>query len=301
MNYEQKLFIDANKCTNCGVCTSVCPTKIFVKSENGVVINKRREKYCINCGDCISVCPTGAAKNTDVLTEPLNNDKPCIEPSQLVDFLKKRRTIRSYKDEVLSENEKQYLSQIACLSPRGGHTQLIRNTEVVIIENKELLGHLLEYTYWYIELLHKKLSSLWIKIPKAINPSLRDSINSTCNLIEKILAAKSENINMLTYNAPNLVLLHSEKGSPVSRENLTIMEYQLMLGAEALDLGTCFLGWISMALKGFQVKKSKELKAIFIKLGIPENREVLSAFSIGKKNAKYRNVKVRIEKEFKII
>lgn len=300
MNFEQKLFIDANKCTNCGVCTSVCPAKIFAKSENGVFINKCREKFCMNCGDCISVCPTGAAKNTDVLTESLNN-KPCIEPSQLEYFLKKRRSIRSYKDEVLSENEKQYLSQVACLSPRGGHTQLIRNTEVVIIENKELLGHLLEYTYWYLESLNKKFSSLWIKIPKAFSPSLRDNINSTCNKIEQILAAKSENINMLTYDAPSLILLHSEKGNPISRENLTIMEYQIMLGAEALDLGTCFLGWISMALKGFQVKNSKELKALFFKLGIPENREILSAFSIGKKNAKYRNVKVRNEMKFKTV
>lgn len=301
MESKQKLFIDNDKCLRCGVCASVCPARIFEKNEKGMVINKFREKYCITCGDCVSVCPKSAVKNTDVLTESINDIMPFIVPSQLVDFFKKRRSIRSYKDQVLSEYEKQFLTQIACLSPRGGHTHSIRNTEFVIVENKELLAQIVKYTYNYLYLLNKKLSSFWIKIPMAFNASFRNSINNTCRMIEQTLAAKAENIDMLTYGAPSLILLHSEKGSPVSRENLTIMEYQMMIGAETLDLGTCFLGWVSFALQSFQVKMTSELKAIYSKLGITKNREVLSAFAIGKKRGKYYNVKARSSMNYTIL
>ncbi len=296
MELKQKLFIDNEKCIKCGICASVCPAKIFDKNEYGVAINKIRERYCMNCGDCASVCPMGTVKNNDV--QIFYDNKPFLETSQIIDFLKRRRSIRSYKDEALSDNEKRILAEVACLSPRGGHTKAIRNTEFIIVESKESLIQLIEYTYKYLEKFYTKLASFWMKIPKAFNSTLSDSIDNTCERIGHILAAKSESINMVTYDAPSLILLHSEKGNPISKENLTIMEYQIMLGAETLNLGTCFLGWVSFALQSFQVKKSKELKEIYTKLGIPENREILSAFSIGKKKAEYRNVKVRDKMEF---
>ena len=93
-----------------------------------------------------------------------------------------------------------------------------------------------------------------------------------------------DNINMLTYDAPNLVILHNEKSSPISKDNLIIMEYQLMLGAEALNLGTCFLGWVSFAMQSFRAKKSYKLKEIYKTLKIPSDRQISGVFSIGSYN-----------------
>lgn len=132
-----------------------------------------------------------------------------------------------------------------------------------------------------------------MQIPKAFNVNFRDSINGTIERIDLILKAKEANLNMLTYDSPNIILLHCEKNSPISRENLTVMEYQLMLCAEALGLGTCFLGWLSFALQSYRIKKSHKLESIYKSLNIPHGREIVGVFSIGKKIPGYKKLKSR--------
>jgi len=107
------------------------------------------------------------------------------------------------------------------------------------------------------------------------------------------LEAHEDNINILTYNTPNLIVLHAEEDNPVAQENLTVMEYQLMLGAEGLNLGTCFLGWVSFALQSFKLNRTDKLKEIYETLEIPNNRKIFSVFSIGRKKANYRKLKSR--------
>lgn len=293
MSVNDKLFIDHNQCINCGLCVITCPAQIFVMCNNNVNINKQNESFCINCGDCVSACPREAIKNTDVFTENLHEAYINLKPEQLLNFFRVRRTVRSYKKNALSTDEKEYLAQIASVVPRGGHTPSVRDTGIVIVENMELVEKITEYTYEYLYELKKKLSSIWISIPKRFNQTFRASINSTIERIDLVLKAKEQKVNMITYNSPTLILLHSEKNSPISQENLTIMEYQLMLGAETLNLGTCFLGWVSFAMQSFRIRKSNNLKKIYEMLKIPADREIYSVFSIGQKNTKYRKLKSR--------
>ncbi|HDN73415.1 [Fe-S]-binding protein [Archaeoglobales archaeon] len=49
---------DEERCTHCGVCVSICPTRaISFNVEKKVVIDTEK---CIHCGACIKVCPTNA-------------------------------------------------------------------------------------------------------------------------------------------------------------------------------------------------------------------------------------------------
>jgi dissimilatory sulfite reductase (desulfoviridin) alpha/beta subunit len=47
------------RCTWCGVCEAVCPTKVVRVSEEDGRVSVDIEG-CIGCGDCIESCPTGA-------------------------------------------------------------------------------------------------------------------------------------------------------------------------------------------------------------------------------------------------
>ncbi|MCX8131714.1 MAG: nitroreductase family protein [Clostridia bacterium] len=298
---SSKLSINQNQCINCKICVSTCPAKVFAATDNKVSIQQQKELFCINCGDCISVCPKEAISNSEIAAEDFQKDNINFQPEIFLDFLKFRRSVRSYKSNTLSEYEKNYLEQIASFVPKGGHTQSIRNTGIVIVENNDLIEKITDYTYEYMSELKKKLSSVWMKIPKAFSTSFRDNIDSTIKRIELALSAKEQNINLLTYNSPSLILLHCEKNNPISRENLTVMQYQLMLGAEALNLGTCFLGWVSFAMQSYKVKKSDKLKIIYDLLKIPGGRELSGVFSIGQKTTLYRKPKARGNAEVTVI
>ena len=46
------------KCTNCGMCVTVCPHRVFEKSGGKVKIIDR--DLCMECGACAMNCPFGA-------------------------------------------------------------------------------------------------------------------------------------------------------------------------------------------------------------------------------------------------
>ncbi|MTI67422.1 MAG: hypothetical protein FH753_12625 [Firmicutes bacterium] len=288
---EIKTKVKNDNCINCGCCIKVCPAKIFISSDNEALVKKQNLKYCINCDDCKAVCPKKAVVNKNLNTKEINNMGLNYESEKLLSFLEKRRSIRSYKSDNLSKEEKQYLNKVSSLAPKGGHTKSLRKTEIIIIESEELINEITSYSYQYLKLLKKKLNSFWFTIFKFFNNSLKESLNNTVDRINLTLKAHEDNINMLTYDAPNLIILHAEKDNPVAQKNLTIMEYQLMLGAEGLNLGTCFLGWVSFALQSFRLKRTDDLKEIYEKLEIPANRKILSAFSIGRKRVDYKKLK----------
>ena len=54
-NYVRR---DTKKCTDCGMCVSICPVKAYVmEGDHHVVFHLER---CVACGTCLDACPPGA-------------------------------------------------------------------------------------------------------------------------------------------------------------------------------------------------------------------------------------------------
>jgi len=52
------LEYDEELCTNCGMCSTVCPHGVFAENEHAAVLV--RPDACMECGACQRNCPTGA-------------------------------------------------------------------------------------------------------------------------------------------------------------------------------------------------------------------------------------------------
>ncbi len=53
-----KPIVDAEKCTGCGTCVSVCPQQVFEIKDGKAVVVKPDD--CIGCRVCETSCPEGA-------------------------------------------------------------------------------------------------------------------------------------------------------------------------------------------------------------------------------------------------
>jgi L-aspartate semialdehyde sulfurtransferase ferredoxin len=55
-NYVQR---DARKCTDCGMCLSICPVKAYEMDRTDYHVLFHLER-CVACGRCLDACPPGA-------------------------------------------------------------------------------------------------------------------------------------------------------------------------------------------------------------------------------------------------
>ncbi len=97
---------------------------------------------------------------------------------------------------------------------------------------------------------------------------------------ERIARKWTEGVDQLFHHAPAFILIHSEKGmSTVPETDGAIASTHMVLMAETLGLGTCFIGFLVTA-----ANHSEEVRHL---LQIPSGNQSLVSFTLGYPQAKY--------------
>ena len=59
-NESAHIFIDQQKCNDCGLCVEVCKDFTLIMQDGKVKISKTPLFGCIGCGQCAAICPHDA-------------------------------------------------------------------------------------------------------------------------------------------------------------------------------------------------------------------------------------------------
>lgn len=224
--------VDKSKCASCGACVNDCPLKILEidQKQNFPLMIGRGEELCIKCGHCVAVCPNGA-----IFLEPmplsacrkLNADWR-IPPDKLEQFLKGRRSIRSYKAEPVERQVLEKLIDIARFAPSGINRQP---------------------AYWAILCEKEKVARLsgiiieWMRGQVAAGSSLADSFR-----MKNIIAAWERKQDWICRGSPNLIICYGLKDDLTAPQACTIALAYLELAAVSFGLGACWAGYAAMAI-----------------------------------------------------
>ena len=242
--------IDEQKCTGCGLCTTVCLRQCLCVEAGHVAV---REELCFSCGHCVAVCPAGAVAIPEYrmdLVEELNGME--MDPDQLQLFMSGRRSIRQYRKQRVEQEKLEKIIETGRMSPTGSNLQ---NVRFVVVQDQ-----LSDIRKQAVDVLARNADDI-------VRETGLSVYGERFLQMQKDLAA---GVDSLFYDAPALVIV-LERGRSVVNGALAASRMELM--AAALGLGACYNGFFV-----FAAERDPDLRE---KLGYTQKECIATTFTVG--------------------
>lgn len=172
--------------------------------------------------------------------------------NKVLEVINKRRSIRKYKKEQISEEKLSLIIEAGRFAPSGGNNQ---TNHFIVIQNRETLQELKL-------MVEKEFAKMEIK---------EDTYKSIKN---SILASKKGGYDF-TYNAPTLIVSTNQKGYGNAMADCSVALENMMLAAVSLDIGSCWINQLHW------LDDNKSIHAYMMKLGLTENETICGGLALG--------------------
>jgi nitroreductase/NAD-dependent dihydropyrimidine dehydrogenase PreA subunit len=259
------VIIDGERCLHDGICVASCPTGIL-KLEPAGPTSSRGER-CLRCGHCVSVCRSGALALTSIPRSELRpvRDEHRVTPEQVEQLLQARRSIRVFRDKVVPRELVERVLDSARFAPSGVNLQPVGWT---VLEGRErvhaLAGGVIEWARLLAEQKH----------PLAERFGFAGFVRGW-----------EKGRDIVLRDAPCVVIAHAPAGDPLGHGAAIIAMTYLQVAAAGLGLGTCWAGYLEMALG--------QSAAVVELAGVPEGRTARAASMLGFAKYEYSQIPPR--------
>jgi nitroreductase/NAD-dependent dihydropyrimidine dehydrogenase PreA subunit len=268
------ISIDESRCNLCGLCVPICPPAILVQGEKSIVVTDPIQ--CIFCGHCKAICPTDAptfAKLKESEFEPVPRREELPDPADFLRFLRRRRSLRVYQNKPVGKEPLQKILEAGRFAPTGANWQTCRFT---VVGGRKTLDRICTLAIQNLQEEGKKIQGAVERHRRQQEPLRNEyAISQFFPPFWNRLAAKwQEGVDQLLHNAPAVILVHVKKNATLFPElDAGISATHMILMAETLGLGTCFIGFLIYAMEN-----SEELREV---LKIPPDHRAYIAFTVG--------------------
>lgn len=282
---DDRISIDAAKCTGCGLCVKVCWLD-YETGQDGKV-RTREPLVCAACGHCLAICPTGAITHPRLPAsgfEPLDeSDRPTYE--RYLGFLKMRRSRREFKDQPVPREVVEKLLAAGAQAPNGLNR---RNVHYTVITDRAVLRELSAR----VTAGTKKLAAL-LRGPagrflfRLLKPKVYHELEFFLPLLEQLSDGKFSERDLICYDAPCAILVHTPEADLCGGEDAVYAAANIQYAAETLGLGTCVIGFITNP-----VNEDKGLKAL---VRLPAGHKVQTSLVVGYPQFRYSKAAAKAE------
>lgn len=290
-----KVVVDKEKCTKCGYCINTCDNYLKQDSEGYPMAKGNEETLlgCIQCGRCMMKCPTEAI---EIIGEDIDKNHIRPMPDYLPDYdainslLLKRRSIRKFKsDEILKEDIDKIIAT-AATAPVGIPPSEVK---VIVFQGRKKVQEFAKDLCEEIKHTKKIMTPLALKLMRIFMGEGQYKImkDFALPLCDFMLQESEKGNDVLFYDAPAVMVFYGTELTDV--EDMVIAATNATIAAEALNLGTCFIGTVS-----YMFNNSQKLKK---KYGIQKGEKIATAFILGYPDEGYYRTIQRNFKEVKTI
>lgn len=273
----KNVTVDLEKCNRDGICVMACPTNVIHMEAPDEVPTPTRdfEDHCLKCGHCIAVCPTGAFSlnwlNPDQC--PPVRREPVLTEQQVEQLLRRRRSIRNYKDQPVERAKLAKLLEIACYAPSAKNNQPWHWTVVEDpVQTRRLAGMVVD----------------WMRIVIKQYPQQAQLRGFT-----RVVSAWDAGEERICRGAPHIIVVHGDKNYGFGAEDGALALCYLELYAPAIGLGSCWGGYFYSAVNAHP--------PLFEALGLPAGHRAFGAVMVGYPKLKYQRLPLRSEPKVRYI
>ena len=269
--------VNSSKCTKCNTCIASCPVLcISSDSESKLpIIKPEKEASCVHCGHCESICPEGALVHSlsQQALQSAKEQSKLVNAADLALYIKQRRSIRNFKKDTIDKRLLEQTFDVVRYAPTGHNRQ--KNQWIVVYDTK------------VVEAIAAATIE-WMRGVAKANPEMAANYG-----FPGLVIAYDRGRDLISRNAPHLIISYTPASHTVGPKDAVIATTQMDLYLPSLGVGTCWAGFIYMALQ-----QSAELKKI---VGLDENSTVHAALLIGYPKYNYHKIPNRKEADVKWI
>lgn len=249
-------LVDRAACTGCGLCVRVCPSRTLSLVDGKAAVTGERS---LNCGHCQAVCPTGAvtvasldpeqARFTSFAADQRWLAPGRADPAQPARLMLSRRSCRNYQDRPVPLELLRDLVKFGLAAPSGTNSQL---WTFAILADRDAVLALAQGVGRFFADLNRLAAKAWLRRGLALigRRELEDYHREHHQSVSEALAEwEATGRERLFHGAPAAIVVGSRPGGSCPAEDALLASQNILLGAHALGLGTCLVGFVVEALR----------------------------------------------------
>jgi len=281
--------IDRERCIGCGECVRVCPSQTITLQNGKAAVTGT---HSLGCGHCAAVCPVEAVRVLALDPESFRfRSFDCrgdwlaygaFNAAELVRLMASRRSCRCFDPEAVDRALLEDLVKIGATAPSGTNSQ---GWTFTILPNRTAVLALGQAVAGFFKRLNRMARNPLLRQGLRLigRPELADYYRDYHPSVAEGLADwETRGLDRLTHGATAGIIVGSTPGGSCPAEDALLATQNILLGAHALGLGTCLIGFAASAMQ-----RDARIKDV---LKIPREERVHAVIAVGHPAVAYQRL-----------
>ncbi len=286
---ENRIEINRDLCSGCGVCVTACPTGTISMIEGKAAVCKEES---ISCGHCEAICPQGAVRVRAIDQEmsqykTFTTENQWLPPgkystSELVQLMASRRSCRCFVGQPVERVMLEDLIKIGITAPSGTNSQAWTFT---IMPTRKAVASFAEQIASYFKRLNiaaeKTMLRMFLKLigKGELEAYYRGYYRKVKEALEQWQGAGKDR---LFHGAAAAIIIGSKPGASCPAEDALLATQNILLAAHSMGLSSCLIGYAVAAMKKDPLIQQS--------IGIPSEEEIHAVIALGYSEEVYQRV-----------